>query len=833
MDGPDLEDKIKNTEYVFQSLQTKDKGITEKLGDRPKKRRQRATFSCDRCKQRKRACKRYDTDGKETFDNKTACDQCKKAGSPCQTTISRKKRAAFMASESSSTQLKYLTKIFENIFPEFDVNNLKDIEYIAEALYLKLPKNNNEIQLSERCKNDNMHADVDYIDDNDLDKKQYSYQTIRGISSRFIENLSLKNDGIITRNDKILKQTRVASDCKKTNNLHDSQVGLGGAERIFTALLEIEKRRLIKDKKSCLDHSSSLNTLLKRQKLHKYQPNYLSGDKIQDFVLLKLIPIDECKIYTNYFFDKLHSSYFLFNEKKFRSRQDKLFILLSNEKCTSEDYLHENFCNEEICCIYFVWILGRLGYILRLKYDKQDIDPTLVSDLIVGYYINSINLCLSGCLFSNHLHAVQLLYLSSVYYGIIENKDASWHLMASCCIKCIELKFHRNSTIAHLPESEQEEIRITWWSCFKAHMNKCAILGRLPAISIYEVDLNLPNLNHIDDQLFKNTFLQSIELFKIMFVILRNREYIIKTRNVWCNHNLLQISDALVQWENKLDDDFKNYKRLEPKRCHIKVHRQYHYCVISFSVPYLILYALKPILSIKPQESFIKTICSGINSSVKLIEIICFSAENYHCVGLLYYDLFYAYNSLMILLLAYISIERKSNDETNKKHNVLEDILLETFRINTNTIIKAIMDIKYVNELYRSNATGLMKNVSDNIILLLKYFKLNHYNASTFFPLSIVNPASNEVPAISSLGDKLNISSLTMDKIEHMSNNPTIATPAVIDYDYLGYTDNDFSNIVNSMNIDGLITLDDWNDKLFVGWDDLVLPDDWLNQCSI
>lgn len=806
------------------------------------KERKRATYSCDRCKQRKRACKRYDDQGNRLFDNIAPCEQCKKTGATCKTTILRKKRTFFSVSESSLVQLKCLTKIVKAMFPECDPNKYEDIENIAKVLYVKLPKD---------------EASLHDMHENDAFTSSFSAETLSGPStitpstvgdnSSIIQKIgdqieTLKN-GLNSKNNKILedisykspedvkiKQEVIDEDQEKKKPMtQPSQllIGLGGAERLFTALLEVEKRHSHTEVPP-LDHNNSLTSVTRQRNNITFHPSYvINGNDIEKLLLLDDIPRHECEFYANIFFERIHERYFLFREERFRNRQNEFFKLLDSKDA---DIIKAGFTNEEICVIYLVWILGRKSFLLQSQHDNRFSLNDIVSDSVINDYLNAIHLCLSGCFFANSLNSIRMLYLTSLFHSTIKNRNVAWHLMANSCIKCVGLGFHRAFPVSKLPESEQEDIKIVFWSCFRLHMNNCAILGRLPNISLYEVDLEPPKLDFIDDELFKCSYWDGIELFKIMFSILKNREYLIKSKNPWCQQNfidVMQIKHDLTNWKENLSPEIKNVGVPNVKRCIIKLHMQYYHCVLSLTVPYLIAFSLRPKKSIESNDEIVKLLCMGIKSSMDLVELIKVSSQGVDFNGLLYYDLFYAYNALMLLLLGFTLIKNGVMDKQSEMYNVLADVLLREYGVDFPAIMRTIHDIKDINTRYGSTATSVMKDASNNITLLLKYFKITNDGANNNYPHADENnipqhgnqfiaPANGQPPF------NQDIPMLPHDDPNmYMNDTHSMPISPSSPFDSFINADNEFFEIIQSINTESQPKPLGLNDKIFWDWSKL------------
>ncbi|TID31282.1 hypothetical protein CANINC_000123 [Pichia inconspicua] len=586
--------------------------------------RQRAIQSCDRCKKRKRACKRYNEKGEQVYDKSTPCSKCLMMGLPCETSGVRKKRKFFCVSESSMIQLNCLTKIFKAIFPECDPENPKDRENIAKLLCVKLPGNieidggddSNDSNDNDHPDGDNIGSDYEVENDRPVEKNEHNEQNLAKSTDK-----EGSSDSNTTENNRVSMKFKVGQD---------------SSDKLFEALIEVQKRR------SSIDASGLVTSNVK-----------------QDSIL------------------------------------------------------------------YQVWILGRRSYFLN----EKNVDASkFVSNAVIKSYIDAVDVCLYNSFFSTDLATVKMLYLTGLYHATISNRNASWHLITSTCLKCVGLGFNRNCVIKKFTEDEQEEIRLVWWACFRYHMNGCIILGKLPNISLYDVDVDLPKMDHCKDKTYKDAFLASVDLFKLMFPILKNREYLNESKDPWSDkniNNMLEVRSRLFDWKDNLPVSARDYQNDRGERHIIKLHLLYHHCIMSLLVPYLIAYALKPNDRNAKSSIVIDSLALCIHSAIELVKVVKVSSGSENFNNLLSYDLFYAYNSLMVLLLGLRLVRIGSEDPNTKDFNVLKHTLKTTYGIDYLVLISTINDIKEVNETKGDDAKTVMMDASKNIKLLLKHFNFD------------------------------------------------------------------------------------------------------------
>lgn len=214
--------------------------------------------------------------------------------------------------------------------------------------------------------------------------------------------------------------------------------------------------------------------------------------------------------------------------------------------------------NEQICCIYMVWILGK-EFSLSIQED--------ISDNILNLCVSVVTLLLGDIITHPSLEGIRLIYLTALYFESQKKRETSWQLFELASQQCISLGFHRQADIANYPENIQDEIKVVWWSIFRIQMNINSSLGRAPSVSIETIDIGLPSLIMIKDELFKDYFASSVGLFKIMYRILnlRRKLYIsnepLSTRNI---ESLTQIKVMLSEWFSGLSQPLKEYWIMRP-----------------------------------------------------------------------------------------------------------------------------------------------------------------------------------------------------------------------------------------------------------------------------
>ncbi|GAV28040.1 hypothetical protein PMKS-001508 [Pichia membranifaciens] len=223
-------------------------------------------------------------------------------------------------------------------------------------------------------------------------------------------------------------------------------------------------------------------------------------------------------------------------------------------------------------------------------------------------------------------------------------------------------------------------------------------------------------------------------------------------------------------------------------------------------------------------EEIIKFLSMGIKSSMDLVELIKVSSYGVDFNGLLYYDLFYAYNALMLLLLGFTLIKHGVKDKESEQYNFLADILCQEYSVDIPAILKTINDIKDINMRYGSTATSVMKDASNNITLLLRYFKITSDTTSENNPSQPVNPfnlSSGQLP----MSD--NIPIIPQDQSTmYMGDANNIHLSPSSPFDSFLNADNEFFEIIQSINTEIQPKPLGLNDKIFWDWSKMFSMDE-------
>ncbi|CUM64922.1 uncharacterized protein PRCAT00002540001 [Priceomyces carsonii] len=661
------------------------------------KQRKRAVYSCDRCKARKIRCQRLEFNQLK-FDDKTPCLQCKSAGVNCTTQAPRKKRTYYSISESSRYQLKCLKLIMKRLYPGRDPDNLHTLSEIAESLDISLPEWNKDIESKDKLSSDSEGFESDE-----------DWQPSQSINDQ--DNVKMNENSNENANN-----TAQDYGLEGTQGLLRALLGLTAdtqeeSSREFSDTLSKEERDL--NNLNALDSNESISTSIELLNLRR-------------FPMVELISEADAIYYTDVFFNEIHPGYFVLNESKFRHQQSVFFKELKAEETPLTAHLvnSSNLSNEEICCLYMVWILGQ-----KCCYSADDNN---FSNNLLNICLGIVKLLLGDIAVSPSLNGIRLLYVTALYYESKQMRENSWLLFALASQQCVSLGYHRKSAVAKYPQDIQDEIKIVWWSIFRIQMSMNSSLGKVSIISIEAVDVDLPKLSMVSDDLFRDYFSTSVGLFKIMYKILRLRKNLFISKRPLANENIekmVEIKTLLNKWYDGLSTELKDYESTKPiKRYQIKLHLQFHYLYISLTLPYL-LHLSRNIKAIdfNKFEPLLNTICYGIRSAEIVCGVINYSDKSGHFNGLLHYDMFYGYNALMVLISCFTLASGKSGKYSFLENcTIFRDLLQLQFGITPQSNLSAMRLIWQVNEKNSGILKGLMKEASNNIRLLVLRFGLQN-----------------------------------------------------------------------------------------------------------
>lgn len=719
----------------------------------PHESRKRALFSCDRCKMRKTGCKRIQSDQLK-YDNITPCIQCTKSGVECTTTIPRKKRI-YGPVENIGLHYKCLLNLVTGLFPDKDINNIEELIELGVSLKISMPS---------------MANDTDSKEINDLNKllnftldgqTPASPQPSSSQTPLVKEEHSSDDPELVAAKEaaSALENLKGTSESKKKPKLiygrerllvhrggNTHYIGSQGTSLLLNGLSDVIIKNSIR-RKNTASSSGNLSSMTIRhdeahilnsenEPIYEY-PSHLSNTdliNINKFPLVNLLNKEELAYYTDVFFEKIHPYYFCFNEDKFRKKYELFwkevntiqYNFHSDNSTTSSPLSTSNsigsnvscrLSNSEICCIYIVWLLGRrFNSNVRFANDKK---PEMDNELATKF-IDIIKLSLLDILLTPTLNGVRLLFLLAIYLDSLRTKESAWILLELAGRQSISLGIHRKSIVSKFKPDKQDEMKRIVWSIFKLEMTFGAQLGRSSTFIIEEINVSLPLVNEVRDPLYKKYYTHGVTLSQIMYQILENRKPLYLNNEPLSLHNIeraMKVKINLQKWWEKCDEELKDYRSTPFKRYKIKLHIQYHYYLITLTLPYM-LYIVNNSNNyiLKKDDPLLGTLCLGIKSAIATSEILTFADAKGFFNGSIYMDIFYGYNAIMILILTYILI--KGNSKSSPKYLIDIDYLNDNYQIDLNSILYSINLIRMLNLKNSSRIDGSMKRASDIVEIL-------------------------------------------------------------------------------------------------------------------
>ncbi|KAH3666094.1 hypothetical protein OGAPHI_004283 [Ogataea philodendri] len=667
--------------------------------------------------------------------------QCSKAGVSCTTTIPRKKRF-FGPIENITLHYKCLLALVSGLFPDKDVYNIEELMNLGKAFKFEMPSENSNEEEIQNIQDLKQHALEEENEENEAtnetseSKRESSEETEVPANNADQKQTDIKDEEeesvlVTTKSGlpKLPPNIKVKSAAYDRDRLimdrfgHTHFIGNFGTASLLNGLCDIIIKRSfsVKPPTSTQDiRDSSVQTITsENEPVYQYPTHLYNLDaiNINRFPLINLLNRIEADMYKSVFFEKVHPYYFIFNEFKFDEKYNLFWEEIKKTNNKDDEPTPMKIGSAEICCIYMVWILGRR---FQLYTNPQDlpINSELDDDLI-GRYIDIIKLSLSDIVLTPTLDGIRLLILLSVYLSSIKVRESGYCLMQMAAIQSKSLGLHRKFIVDKFNDEKADEMKRVMWSLTKSETTLCCSFGRASAIPWEEVDVELPTMAEVDNDLFKIYYVQSSRLTKIIFQILDNkRKSTREPLSLVSIEKLLLFQKNLDKFWESLPESWKDYKSLPVRRYKPKLHIQFHYYFINLTLPVFMHIVSTQTSVIRRDDPIQSLLVNGIKSSIKTAEILTYTDSNGFFNGTLYYDVFYSYNAIMVLTLTYILF--KSSKGQKSKSALDLEYLDKEHDINFPNLMKAINLIRnlILNNLHQID--GTMRRMSDIIETLLE-----------------------------------------------------------------------------------------------------------------
>ncbi|ODV95639.1 hypothetical protein PACTADRAFT_69133 [Pachysolen tannophilus NRRL Y-2460] len=760
--------------------------------------RKRALFSCDRCKVRKIACQRISDDSNLKHDTKTACVQCKKSNLECTTTIKRKKRVHGPI-ENIGLHYKCLLTIVGGLYPDKDVNNIDVLIELGTSLNLKMPSRDGISKEEENSLKDIaiLLTSNNNNDENNATEKRSQIQNIAtGAGTQRQANTM----------DKVIVDHR--------GNSH--YIGPLGAPAFLGTIFNIIVKTSNDKNALSLTHfrKKPRNDNIISSAQEPLSPNVLKHIDLRKFPLVNLLNKKEADIYVDTFFSKLHDIFYCFDETKFRSNYEIFWNLINIDTDNNQNSLivkTDQLSNSEICCIYIVWILGKL-------YNDPNSNGKL-DEALINRYINIIKLVLSEIVLTPTLDGIRCMLLLSLYMDSQRRRESGYILLELATRQAISLGLHRQSLVNITANNVKvEEMKRTWWTLFQQELRFSNQMGRSSCIQIEDINVEYPSIigyntsnkvkieEYSDEEklsVHRRYYIQYCELSKLAFELLEYRKTLYLNNELLSLTNMekvLTIKRKFYNWYVNLDQDLKNYK-LEPvSKLKLTLLLQYHYYYISLSLPFLLYLITHSNLILKNDDPLLDFICQCMNSSIEIAKILAFEDQMQFFNGTLCNDLFIGYHATMVLVVSYILLL------TNSK-SVDVDFINTKYQVNFNTLLESVNLINIMKQRNVDKIKGSLKAISDIIDILIndlnfliRSYEKNSRNENNEYPQNnkeasninlLINATklnSSPIPGDFNKKDgKINKSFVS--SVNNFSNTIT-HSPAELDYNIAGNENN-------------------------------------------
>ncbi|GMM30370.1 hypothetical protein DAMA08_031150 [Martiniozyma asiatica (nom. inval.)] len=687
--------------------------------------RQRALFSCDRCKIRKTKCNRI-SDNDLRFDNITPCIQCTKAGVSCTTSIPRKKRY-YGPVKNINAHYKCLLALVTGLFPDHDVYNIKKLIELGRSYKFEMP----DISSLE-----DIDSDMEDIKSNSDDGKilaQEENQSVEISENDFKE--VIKEEQI----DRDIKRPKLPANIKLRGSAYDKErlimdkfghthfIGNFGTASLLNGLCDIIIKRSFDQKKpptSTQDiRDSSVQTITcESTPIYQYPTHLYNLDSINidRFPLINIVQRLEADVYVDVFFKKVHPYYFIFNQNSFMKTYEIFWEELDRNLDEESEFQPMKLTSPQICSIYMVWILGRR---FQQFSSPENLPHNAVLDQeIISRFVDIIRLSLSDVVLTPTIEGIRLLILFSVYLSSIKVRESGYCLMQMACIQAKSLGLHRKFIVDKFNHSKSDVMKRIMWSLTKIESTLCCSFGRSSVIPREEIDIDLPKLDDVKSDQFKTYYFQSVRLTSIIFEILDYKKRTQKDPlSVASIEKAIYFKKRLESFWDELTPEWKDYKSLPIARFKPKLHTQYHYYFITLTLPLFLHIANSQSFFINDDDLILELVVRGIKSSFKTAEIISYTDSKGFFNGTIYYDVFYCYNAIMVLTLTFIMFGGiPEKDAKIKKASINLENLQKNYGISVHDLLRSINLIRGLVMNNLDKIDGTMKRISDIIETLLE-----------------------------------------------------------------------------------------------------------------
>lgn len=598
-------------------------------------KRKKASFSCDRCKVRKIACHRSAPSG--------PCTGCVRAKHECCTTIKRKKKIRGPI-ENIGLHYKCLHVLVKNLFPEIDVNNIDSLIELGERKGVVMPSRYGGSE-----EEDKELRDLSIVITTGRVSSSPTSQGEVRVKTESPENIEmdplheraevgpLNGELGIPHKDYIIIDLGGNSHC----------IGPLGAPGFMDLYLRIIGYKgdvdLLKWSTFQKIAKGELVISSNHEPIQQHDLSFLYSERFPYCGEMDRLAAEH---YLDVFFSKIHPRYLCFNEAMFRETHDRFWVEMNTD-------VKDKLSNAAICCIYMVWILGRL-------YDPTDVTFT-VEESTIQKYLHIVKLCLSDIVLTATLDGVRVLLLLSIFLDNRKIRETGYILVELAARQAVTLGINRRSlTSCTEGEDKKEEMRRTWWTVFIMEVCFSNQMGRSSCIQMEDINMDYPTCLGVNIlPYYRQIYVGEADLTKCLYNILQYRKSLTRTSNILADDN---VAKALVVL-NDLND---TYLMLDPSLLDLKpfnvskiaLHLRYHYFSLLLTLPLFLHVANAP--TVVMSESIVALINQCGRLCIAVAGLIELSAQHNVLNGTIFPDIFYTYLAVMGLVVFYLMLKDKN-----------------------------------------------------------------------------------------------------------------------------------------------------------------------------
>jgi hypothetical protein len=624
-------------------------------------KRQRAAFSCDRCKTRKTKCVRIVPEGEHQLEDKThPCTLCTKAGEQCVTSVPRRRRV-YGSFENLGIHYQTVVSLVQGLYPDFDINDVGQLIKLGTELGINMATSENAMEMESKI------------------LKPFTPKRSDTVSTNSSVQLPLMSDSSPVRDT-------VVYDSKGGSHY----VGSSGTPLLFTLLCNLLlKRSLIPN----LSFDNKITLFQNNVRKPNYKNICVSLLNDPRFPIFPLVPSRQiADHFVALFFQKVHPFYFIFEQDQFIRMHNTFW-----EQLLNGDDRRKELPNTIVGCIYLVWLIAS-----RLT-DSLPFDSSKIDELL--------QLFLTDASLGASTSSIQFLYLYATYLHSEKNRDASWNLIGLAIRQAMSLGFHRKMDHSkQLLNSSQ-----LFWSLYQIELSMCANFGRQCNINEDEIDIDYPDLSHMSlTAEFKEYYSSTLKLSRFLNRIIKERKITYSQQPL----SLINIERTLAM-KNQLQ---KMHQELNIKPTSqissiydFKLTLLYSHYMAALTLPFLI-HITTTNYNIREDETLLSIVQVGLKSAITISKVMNLTQDFHN--GAISNDCMIGYNSALSLSLFWIYLCNSSNDTWDLSFE-LEN---EWIRLDKSSTLEYITMISQFMQNYKLDPTS--KRIAEVIKGLTKDLRL-------------------------------------------------------------------------------------------------------------